>query len=217
MLKYNRLRKLDKYIFKIINDLYKNNNKVIRETLTDVGKEAFENSTKFIDDKEVLKPIKKELKLPINDRNAGLKWTERQAYNRNDVTYKVQMDIKASLERGDNYAQMAKQLGERLGKDVYKSNMIVRTESRRVYSTTTLETGESLEKAGIKMDKVWHTLADERVRSSHQAMDGQRVPVDEMFTLPSGVKTMGPGLSGVPDEDIWCRCYIELIPSDLNI
>lgn len=40
----------------------------------------------------------------------------------------------------------------------------------------------------------------------HNLMHGKTAPIGGVFTLPSGVTTEGPGLSGVAGEDINCRC-----------
>lgn len=40
----------------------------------------------------------------------------------------------------------------------------------------------------------------------HDLLDGVVVPLGGVFRYPSGVTTAGPGLSGVPGEDISCRC-----------
>lgn len=40
----------------------------------------------------------------------------------------------------------------------------------------------------------------------HNLMHGKTAPIGGKFTLPSGVVTEGPGLSGVAGEDINCRC-----------
>lgn len=40
----------------------------------------------------------------------------------------------------------------------------------------------------------------------HDKMHRVVAPLGELFTLPSGVQTAGPGLSGDPGEDVNCRC-----------
>ena len=43
---------------------------------------------------------------------------------------------------------------------------------------------------------------------NHVKMEGQSVPVNEPFQLPSGATAMSPGMSGVAGEDINCRCFV---------
>jgi uncharacterized protein with gpF-like domain len=60
--------------------------------------------------------------------------------------------------------------------------------------------------------KVWQATLDNKTRDSHQDMDCQKVKLDEMFIFQSGDnkgdETEGPGLSGIPEEDINCRCVM---------
>lgn len=63
---------------------------------------------------------------------------------------------------------------------------------------------------GESVNKTWDTMKDERVRdtikASHVAMQGVTVPVQEFFNLvPNGV-TIAPLQSGIPEQDIGCRC-----------
>lgn len=67
------------------------------------------------------------------------------------------------------------------------------------------------ENDSVQVFKVWHTMGDEAVRESHEAMEGVRVRFDEPFILPSGVSAMYPKASGVASEDINCRCYVEYV------
>ena len=60
--------------------------------------------------------------------------------------------------------------------------------------------------------KTWHTMEDERVRVAHQAMDGERVPINEPFFMdgyelmyPRDVET-DPNIP--PQYIVNCRCYL---------
>ncbi len=59
------------------------------------------------------------------------------------------------------------------------------------------------DKAGVR-NKQWVTAGDERVRSSHMAMNGNVVPITASFA--NGVIT--PGVGGSAAETINCRCTI---------
>lgn len=59
--------------------------------------------------------------------------------------------------------------------------------------------------------KVWDTAGDDRVRHSHEEMDGQTVGIDEPFVTPSGARMMHPhdGSLGAPAKElIMCRCRV---------
>lgn len=42
-------------------------------------------------------------------------------------------------------------------------------------------------------------------------MEGVKVPDDEEFVLPSGARCLYPKDTGVPSEDINCRCHVEYV------
>ncbi|MEK0337615.1 MAG: phage minor head protein, partial [Nitrosopumilus sp.] len=86
--------------------------------------------------------------------------------------------------------------------DKTRAIKIARTE---VISSANKATLEAYRQSGVVKGKRWLTAGDDRVRDSHK-IDGQKVKLDEMFTLLSGVSTDGPGQSGVGAEDILCRC-----------
>lgn len=67
-------------------------------------------------------------------------------------------------------------------------------------------------KAG-QVTRVWDATGDSRTRSSHMAMEGQRVGMDEPFTTPSGARLMYPSdtsLGAPASETIQCRCVLRL-------
>ena len=55
--------------------------------------------------------------------------------------------------------------------------------------------------------KRWVTAHDEKVRSSHAALDGTSVGLDEGFFV-GGCSGPGPGRTGCAGEDINCRCVL---------
>ena len=61
---------------------------------------------------------------------------------------------------------------------------------------------------GMKIARVWVSTKDGRTRDSHKAMDGQEADKDGFFHFPGGGQTAGPGLSGIAEEDIHCRCTV---------
>ena len=63
-------------------------------------------------------------------------------------------------------------------------------------------------KLGINLTIEWQATLDERTRTSHRKMHGQRREVDEPFEV-DGVKIIYPGYPEAPQEQIWnCRCTL---------
>lgn len=81
---------------------------------------------------------------------------------------------------------------------------IAETETHRDANTAALDTAK---KAGAK-NKTWVTMADDRVRDPHAYLDGITVGIDDEFITYDGGHAQAPGLFGVPELDINCRCYL---------
>ena len=60
------------------------------------------------------------------------------------------------------------------------------------------------------MDKTWCTVGDNRVRETHEEVDGETIPIEEAFVV-GGVEMMMPRDPEVdaPEETDGCRCWLE--------
>lgn len=103
-----------------------------------------------------------------------------------------------------------------IAEDIRESQAFTRARALRIARTETVrsQTGATQRRwgravaEGLPIEQEWLTARDLAVRDSHRPMEGQRRRHGMKFTLPSGVQTPGPGLSGVPGEDINCRCAV---------
>lgn len=62
-----------------------------------------------------------------------------------------------------------------------------------------------------KVTKTWRSAADERVRFSHQVLNGQTLPMDDIFVSPMGSMMKHPGdtsLGAVAGDIVQCRCRL---------
>lgn len=207
------LRKLDKETAKIMIDMYRENKKATENTLKDIFDKAFEtvnNSTEKYNIEAVSRNI--DPTKVINKEVAGHIWTERIDKYGSDFIYDVHGIIHHGMTNGETFTSMAKKLRDRFGKDIGNTVRIARTEGARVLEDSKYESMKDIaENESVQVFKVWHTMGDEAVRESHEAMEGVRVRFDEPFILPSGASAMYPKASGVASEDINCRCYVEYV------
>ena len=81
---------------------------------------------------------------------------------------------------------------------------IAETETHRDANTAALDTAK---RAGATK-KTWVTMADDKVRDPHVYLDGIKVGIDDEFITYDGGHAQAPGLFGVPELDINCRCYL---------
>lgn len=84
-----------------------------------------------------------------------------------------------------------------------RAHMIARTEMMAAASYGKQQGARS---TGLPMDKIWNSTGDERTRTSHRLINGQRVDMNDYYTVNS-YKAMHPGDSMLPaGERIRCRC-----------
>ena len=88
---------------------------------------------------------------------------------------------------------------------------IVSTETTRVFSAGGEDAGEEAERlTGRNAEKTWVTMDDDRVRETHQFLNGTTIPLREKFWTIDGDSALYPGMFSLPQNSINCRCYVEI-------
>lgn len=212
MAKYDRLSKFEDEIIKLIKKLDITVRDEIYRHLAEVYQESYYRTGWIIETESKAKlayaavnpgTIEKAINNPIN----GLTLPKRLERDRRVTIERINQAITNGLTEGDTIRTMSKRLTEELDISVNKATRIVRTETHRIHQSSSYDSARHATEKGVIMGKTWNTVSDERVRSSHRDMQGQKVPVDEDFKLPSGARGKSPGNTGVASEDIHCRCY----------
>lgn len=95
----------------------------------------------------------------------------------------------------------------------YRSEVIARTEAlRSVHEGATAAYQQAIEQGVLDSNELvreWVTASDERVRTSHSAMHGQRRRIGEPFLSGAGNLLRYPGDIDAPgSETIQCRCVL---------
>ena len=85
---------------------------------------------------------------------------------------------------------------------------IIDSESHRDYNAGVYDAAKESGIPGLK--KKWGTMMDERVRDTHDYLEGMTVGIDEKFYTYTGASALYPGGFGDPSEDCNCRCIITL-------
>jgi len=96
----------------------------------------------------------------------------------------------------------------------YRAETIARTEAMAALHEAQNQSVTQMLANGVvqtnQIDFVWHTAHDNRVRDTHQPMDGQRRRYGFAFETGSGAQLRYPGdPSGPVAEIINCRCWME--------
>ena len=81
---------------------------------------------------------------------------------------------------------------------------IADTEMHRIANTAALDTAK---RAGAT-SKTWVTMADERVRDSHQYLESVTVGIDDDFYTYDGDHASAPGLFELAENNVNCRCEL---------
>ena len=101
---------------------------------------------------------------------------------------------------------------------------VVDTDMNRVYNDSVLDVGEKANAGRVEWsnddlpvpdtkDRVmetWVTMADDRVRDTHDYLEGMTVPVDGRFWTFDSDYARYPGDFQLPQNNINCRCRISL-------
>ena len=123
----------------------------------------------------------------------------------------------ASIERPiagktftDRVNEYVGEVGELTEENVEEVIRIVETETNRVFNEGGAEAAEAAEEETGKVAmKRWHTMEDERVRSTHFVLEGTVIPKNEKFHTFDGDEARYPGDFMLPQNVINCRCFVE--------
>jgi hypothetical protein len=153
-----------------------------------------------------------EIQAILNKPWSGVTLDERIGLRRTDIGNRVRQNVLQGIIRGDTYEDQAATLKDTIVKDYARNGRLSEDLGHQVQSDATVEAIDHAREQDIEITKTWVTAGDDRVREDHAAMDGQEVLADEMFRIPegpnAGMEADGPGLFGIPEEDINCRCWM---------
>lgn len=131
---------------------------------------------------------------------------QRFAVEVNNTTWQaLQTSLAEGVSDGETIDQLAERINGIMGDRIRSSkDTIARTETTTASTTGTLE---SWRQSGVVVGKEWLAAIDDRTRESHVAAHGQRVGLNDSFTVGAATGT-GPGNMGSARENVNCRCTI---------
>ncbi|KAA0253123.1 MAG: hypothetical protein EDM75_11820 [Chlorobiota bacterium] len=219
MVAYQRLTNLELEIAKQIKTLTGKGKRTVEKAFRDIVSETFTATGGAINKSlEVTVGFgvlnEDVIKTAIINPMQRITWPEALQENSAKYLSQIKTELSQGLIKGEGYAKIAKRLEKTTEMSANKTIRIVRTEGHRAQSIGRNLAIDKVEGAadrlGLKMKRIWVATNDDRTRDSHKAMDGKEADDDGLFTLPSGVRTEGPGMSGVAEEDINCRCTVRI-------
>jgi hypothetical protein len=96
------------------------------------------------------------------------------------------------------------------GGTLYDIQRIAETDATRIYNQGALDT-VSVNNAQDVTVKRWVTMMDDRVRDTHSYLEGMEVPYNARFYTYDGDSAEAPGMFSLPENNINCRCVVEII------
>lgn len=96
------------------------------------------------------------------------------------------------------------------GGNLYDIQRIAETDATRIYNQGALDAVVAND-ATTRANKRWQTMLDDRVRDTHSYLEGMEVPYNQPFYTYDGDSAMAPGMFSMPENNINCRCVVEII------
>lgn len=118
-----------------------------------------------------------------------------------------------ALFRKYNGKDFRDRIGEYYDTGDYEAiNRVIETETHRMYNDGVLNAAYVAQKSesanGKQYYKRWETMLDDRVRDTHDYLEGVKVPLDSRFYTYDGDSARYPGDFSDPSNNINCRCVI---------
>lgn len=104
---------------------------------------------------------------------------------------------------GKDYAERLREYGE--SGDLESILRVLDTDMTRVYNTAILDTAQ-----GRATMKTWNTMLDDRVRDTHEPLEGVTIPIDAEFYTWDGDKALAPGGFNKAENNCGCRCLLSV-------
>jgi hypothetical protein len=109
------------------------------------------------------------------------------------------------FQNGESIPQLAARLRASAGMTAKDAVLVARSTVVEASNAASIQTARV---SGLEMEKEWLATPDARTRPTHVAAGGQRVPLNEPFTV-GGFSADAPGDPGLPPEEKYrCRCTV---------
>jgi len=218
VIKFNRLTNLEKNIHDEIQRLTNESVRITRNSIKDLFSQNYYYTGYAMESVGVklgfgvLNP--KVIEAAILNPVDRIKWSERLRVNQALFERQIKESLTQGLIQGKGYYKIARDVKDRAEIGGGKVLRILRTEGHRAQNMGRLQGYEkgknAAERLGLLATRVWVSVIDDRTRPDHVEMNGQGENQDGLFVFPNGGSAEAPGLSGIPEEDINCRCVAKI-------
>lgn len=122
----------------------------------------------------------------------------------------VEEEMRASLDRKVAEKTWTERFDEYMNSETATAADIMRiadTDAHRIYNEAIEDVGK---KAKGAVKKTWVTMMDEKVRTTHNYLEGETIPFEDDFYTFDGDYASRPGGFLFPENNINCRCRLIL-------
>lgn len=162
----------------------------------------------------VRKYLKKNIKFPKPNKKRILPKSPDPVKNRIWHRKKIEWVIRSGIKKGYSIDKIARRLHRITNMDRVAAYRAARTGVTSAENMGRIAGMQQAENLGIKMDKIWMATMDDRTRTSHRVINGERVAYEEAFS--NGL--MYPAdEAGDPEEVYNCRCTLGWAPAGIDI
>jgi SPP1 gp7 family putative phage head morphogenesis protein len=121
---------------------------------------------------------------------------------------KIRSAVTQGVLQGESVYKIATRLRKVTDSGVSSSIRYARTATTSAESAGRINAYHNAEDLGIELEKTWLATLDDRTREEHANLDGQSVPVDDVFET-NGYEIAYPGDPDAANEMVWnCRCTL---------
>ena len=161
--------------------------------------------------KQIRSSFKKNIKLSFAKKQIIPNKRPDPTVNQRWHRRKIESVIRQGMKKGYNIDKIARGLHKVTNMDRVAAYRAARTGVTAAENMGRVDAMLKAQEMGIKYDKVWYATLDDRTRTSHRVMHGERVPCDEYFS--NGLfEPADP--NGEPEEVYNCRCTLLWVPSE---
>ena len=132
---------------------------------------------------------------------------KRNRDNQQRLARQLREQLTQGLIKGEGYRETARRIKKRMEVGATNVLRIAATENHRAQTQGRKKSFQQAKSYGVEMDEIWTSTLDDVTREDHQDMDGKVANEEGLFDL-DGDLVEGPGLTGIAEQDINCRCAI---------
>lgn len=201
----------------VAKDMHENQKKALMATGGILGAVYLfnRNTTSQTIERTIRIARKRFVKLPrVSTYKTVLPKVPKESLNRKWHRRKIESVVRQGMKKGHSVDKIARNVNKVTKADIISSYRNTRTAVTSAENLARMDAFIDAEEMGIPMEKQWYASKDNRTRTSHRIIDGERVPINEEF---SNGLLYPADPAGDPAEVYNCRCTLMGVPDGIDL